>query len=39
MHQNQIAEIKFTLHKKSQLRNEVQLHQDKMNKIILQKKL
>ena len=39
MHQNQIAEIKFTLHKELQLRNELQLHQHKMNKIILQKKL
>ena len=39
MHQNQIAEIKFTLHQKSQLSNEVQLHRHKMDKIILQNKL
>ena len=39
MHRNQIAEIKFALHKKLQLSNELQLQQHKMNKIILQKKL
>ena len=39
MHRNEIIEIKFTLHKKSQLSNEVQLHLHKMNKVILQKKL
>ena len=36
MHRNQIAKIKFTLHKKLQLSNELQLQQ---HKIILQKKL
>ena len=39
MHQNKIVEIKFTLPKKLQLSNELQLHQHKMNKIILQNKL